>query len=136
MRPPAAWPSALTWNYSVYQDADGKQGPLVYSIDADLQGLTARPQNPSPLVEYGDVEHGGRRHVIANYWNFYGPFDTYLLEGEGSARISLGVGPAPDPHGFLDDLRALVGTRAPIAAQTFTSAPVASECRGTFPVPA
>ena len=129
-------PSITTWSYSVLQDVDGKPGGLVYSIDADLQGLTARPQNPSPLVEYGVVEHGERRHVIANYWNFYGPFETYLLAGEGSGRVSLGLGPSPDPEGLLDDIRALIGTRAPYAAQSFTSAPVASECRGSFPVPA
>ena len=74
--------------------------------------------------------------MIANYWNFYGPFETYLLAGEGSGRVSLGLGPSPDPEGFLDDLRGLIGSRAPYAAQTFTSAPVASECRGSFPVPA
>ena len=52
-------PSVVTWSYSVFQDAGGKPGTLVYSIDADLQGLAVRQQNPSPLVEYGVVEHGG-----------------------------------------------------------------------------
>jgi hypothetical protein len=130
-------PSVVTWDYSVFQYA-GKdaQGPLVYSINADLQGLTALPGNPSPLVEYGVVEHGGRHRVICNQWNFYGPFTTYDLAAEGATRVSLGYGPAPDPEGFARDLQALVGSEPPLAAQTFTSAPVASECRGWFPVPA
>jgi hypothetical protein len=129
-------PTVVTWDYSVFQDAGGQQGPLVYSVEADLRGLTALPANPSPLTEYGTLEHDGRRHVVANQWNFYGPFMTYLLAGEGSSRVSLGLGPAPDPEGLLGDLRELIGTEPPLAAQSFTSPPVASECRGWFPVPA
>ena len=74
--------------------------------------------------------------MVANQWNFYGPFMTYALEGEGTSRVSLGVGPSPDPQGLLADLRELIGSTAPIATQTFTSAPVASECRGWLTVPA
>ena len=130
-------PSVVTWDYSVFQNAaNDQQGPLVYSIDADLQGIAPQPGNPSPLVEYGTLEHGGRTHVVANQWNFYGPFMTYALEGEGTSRVSLGLGPSPDPQGFMADLRELIGSSAPVAAQTFTSAPVASECRGWFTVPA
>jgi hypothetical protein len=130
-------PTVVTWDYSVFQqEANGQQGPLVYSIDADLQGLAPLAGNPSPLVEYGVLEHDGRPRVVANQWNFYGPFMTYALGGEGAARVSLGLGPAADPKGLLKDLRSLIGTSAPVAAQTFTSAPVASECRGWFPVPA
>jgi hypothetical protein len=127
-------PSVVTWDYSVFQDAGGgNQGPLVYSVEVDLRGLDAIPSNPSPLVEYGTLEHDGRARVVANQWNFYGPFTTYRLAGEGAARVSLGLGPAPDPEGLLDDLRALMGSSPPVAAQTFSSAPVASECRGWFP---
>jgi hypothetical protein len=129
-------PTVVTWDYSVLQNADGnKPGPLVYSIDADLQGIAAIPQNPSPLIEYGTREHGGRDHVVANYWNFYGPFMTYPLHREGAERVSMGIGPTPDPKGLIADLRDLIGDRAPVAAQTFTSAPVSSECRPWFMVP-
>ena len=129
-------PTVVTWDYSVFQDAGGAQGPLVYSLEADLRGLTPQPANASPLTEYGTLEHAGRTHVVANQWNFYGPFSTYPLAGEGAARVSLGLGPSPDPEGLLADLGALIGGEAPLAAQTFTSPPVASECRGWFPVPA
>jgi hypothetical protein len=122
-------PAVVTWDYSVLQDADGKQGPLVFSVEADLRGLDAVPENPSPLIEYGTREHRGRTHVVANLWNFYGPFTTYRLAGEASARVSLGVGPAPDPDGVIEDIRELIGSAPPVAAQTFTSAPVSSECR-------
>jgi len=130
-------PSVVTWDYSVFQDAGGgKQGPLVYSVNADLQGLRPLAGNPSPLVEYGVLDHGGGQRLVSNQWNFYGPMETYALVGEGAARVSLGYGPTPDPQGLLDDLRALVGSHTPVAAQIFTSAPVSSECRGWFPVPA
>jgi hypothetical protein len=130
-------PTVVTWDYSVFQAAaGGAQGPLVYSISADLQGLAPAPGNPSALIEYGVVEHTGRKRLIANLWNFYGPFQTYRLGGEDAARVSLGYGPSPDPQGLLADLQALVGSATPVAAQVFTSAPVSSECRGWFPVPA
>jgi hypothetical protein len=129
-------PTVVAWEYSVFQDArNQQQGPLVYSVDADLQGLAPLAANPSPLVEYGTLEEGGRVHVVANYWNFYGPFSTYALAGEGASRVSLGFGPTPDPQGLMEDLKQLVGSEAPVAAQTFDSPPVASECRGWFPVP-
>lgn len=128
-------PTIVTWDYSVFQDAGNQQkGPLVYSVDADLQGIPAIPQNPSPLIEYGTREHGGREHVVANWWNFYGPFMTYGLHGEGD-RISMGIGPQPDKQGLIRDLRDLIGERPPVAAQTFTSQPVSSECRPWFVVP-
>jgi hypothetical protein len=122
-------PAVVTWNYSVLQNSPNNQpGPLVYSIDADLQGIAPQPGNPSPLIEYGTRKLGGRTHVVGNFWNFYGPFMTYPLEDEGASRVSLGVGPSPDPDGLIGDLRELIGTTAPVAAQTFTSAPVSSEC--------
>jgi hypothetical protein len=129
-------PTVVTWDYSVFQHAGAnEQGPLVYSVEADFRGLEALPANPSPLIEYGTREHDGRAHVVANFWNFYGPFTTYRLAGEGAARVSLGYGPSPDPDGLADDLRALMGSAAPVAAQTFASQPVSSECRGWFQVP-
>ena len=129
-------PTVVTWDYSVYEDAgDQKQGPLIFSIDADLQNITPLPQNPSPLIEYGTREHQGREHVVANWWNFYGPFMTYDLHREGAERVSLGIGPQPDPQGLIRDLKGLIGDRSPVAAQTFTSQPVSSECRPWFVVP-
>ena len=129
-------PTVVTWDYSVLQNAEGgKPGPLVYSIDADLQGIAPLPLNASPLIEYGTREHGGRDHVVANHWNFYGPFLTYMLRGEGAERVSMGIGPTPDPKGFIADLRDLIGGEPPVAAQTFTSQPVSSECRPWYVVP-
>ena len=49
-------PTVVTWDYSVFQDAGGgRQGPLVYSIEADLRGIAPLVANPSPLVEYGSL---------------------------------------------------------------------------------
>lgn len=130
-------PTVVTWDYSVFQyESATENGPLVFSIDADLQGIAPLPQNPSPLVEYGTREHGGRTHVVGNHWNFYGPFLTYPLHGAGAGRVSLGLGPAPDPQGLMRDLRELIGEHTPVAAQTFTSAPVSSECRPFYTEPA
>jgi hypothetical protein len=130
-------PTVVTWDYSVFQDAGGgRQGPLVYSIEADLRGIAPLAANPSPLVEYGSLELNGRHHVVANQSSFFGPFMTYPLAHEGAGRVSLGVGPSADPEGLLEDLQTLIGDEPPVAAQTFTSQPVASECRGWLPVPA
>jgi hypothetical protein len=128
-------PSVVTWDYSVFQDDGGKPGTLVYSIEADLQGIAAQAANPSPLIEYDTLQQDGRTRVVANHWSFYGPFSTFDLSGDGAARVSLGLGPSPDPQGLRKDLDALIGDAPPLAAQAFTSAPVASECRGWFQEP-
>ena len=51
-----------------------------------------------------------------------------------SAELTLGTD--PDPTGTLDDVRALIGSSQPIAAQAYTSPPASAENRGWYQVPA
>jgi hypothetical protein len=128
-------PSA-SWDYHVFQDLGGEpdpsrphtpvKGPLIYHLTCDLAGASAVPASPSPLIEYGVLD--GR--LVANFWDFYGPFDTYL-----SVRATIEYGTEHDETGTLRDLRQLIGHSQPIAAQVYTSPPVSAENRGWYQVP-
>ena len=125
-------PSA-SWSYHVYQDLGGEpdpskqhtpvQGLLIYSLDCDLGGESL-PPSLSPLIEYGVLD--GR--LVANFWDFYGPFDTYM-----TARAGITYG--TEPTRTVDDLRRLIGHSRPIAAQVYTSPPVSAENRGWYQIP-
>jgi hypothetical protein len=137
-------PTSTVWQYEVFQDlGDPPQmnqphtpvkGPLIYGLECNLGGVPAVPASPSPLIEYGVlVEAGGARRLVANYWDFYGAFDTYIADG---LNASITLGTDADPTGTLDDVRLLIGDAQPIAAQVFTTPPVSAESRGWYPVPA
>ena len=127
-------PPSASWSYHVYQDLGGEpdptkphtpvQGPLIYSLDCDLGDEPSVPASPSPLIEYGVLD--GR--LVANFWDFYGPFDTYM-----TARAGITYG--TEPTRTLDDLRRLIGHSQPIAAQVYTSPPVSAESRGWYQIP-
>ena len=76
-------------------------GPAAcYSIDGRPAEHHAAAANPSPLIEYGTLEHEGRQHVVANWWNFYGPFMTFDLQPRAPSACRWGIGPEPDPRGL------------------------------------
>jgi hypothetical protein len=126
------------WSYQVFQDKGAPdpynppdphtpvQGALIYSLDCDLGGVSSVPASPSPLIEYGVLD--GR--LVANFWDFYGPFDTYM-----PARATITYGTEHDETGTLRDLRQLIGHSQPIAAQVYTSPPASAESRGWYQVP-
>jgi len=135
------WPPHTFWRYRVYQDPGQasppvKGGPLVFGIDCDLAGAPFVPANPSPLIEYGVLTHAGAPRLVANFWDFYGPFDTYFIAGlDPPWRAKLELGTEPDDQGVIADLKLLIGDAQPIAAQVYTSSPVSAESRGFFLAP-
>jgi hypothetical protein len=136
------YPPLTTWRYEVYQHDQNasppKPGPLVFAVECDLGGAPSAPANQSPLIEYGAVEDENRTvRLVANFWDFYGPFDTYYTAGlDPPWRAELTLGTEPDPKGVIADLKLLIGDTQPVAAQVYTSAPVSAESRGFFPQPA
>lgn len=132
--------SPSTWTYHVYQDRGSPpdpskphtpvKGPLIYGLKCHLGDVQPIPANPSPLIEYGVLDGKG---LVANYWDFYGPFETYMLGSNEHTKITYGT--ERDRSGTLDDLRLLIGDAHPIAAQIFRSPPVSAESRGWFQVP-
>ena len=135
--------SPSTWTYHVYQDLgdppdppkphNAIQGPLIYGLTCHLGGVQPVPANPSPLIEYGVLDD---TTLVANYWDFYGPFDTYMLDAlDPPWRTEITFGTEPDRSKTLEDLRLLIGDAQPIAAQVFTSPPVSAESRPWFQVP-
>ena len=113
------------------------QGRLIYKLTCDLGNRPSVPASPSPLIEFGVLSENGDQHMVANYWDFYGKFDTYIVEGASPPlHADLILGTEPDPSGTIDDLQTLIGASEPIAAQVFTSPPVSAESRGWFFVPA
>lgn len=136
------YPPVTVWSYQVYEDPGNAnpptKGALVFGIDCDLTGVPSAPANCSPLIEYGAVANGtGPKRLIANYWDFYGPFETYdiaSLDPPGRTKLTLGT--KADGQGVIADLKLLIGSAQPYAAQVFTSSPVSAESRGFFPTPA
>ncbi len=124
------------WSYQVYQDLGDSpnpkqphtpvKGPLIYGLECDLGGVPSVPASPSPLIEYGMLD----QRLVANFWDFYGPFDTYMVD-----RAAITYGTEPDPSGTLADLHQLIGHSQPIAAQVYTSPPASAESRGWYQVP-
>jgi hypothetical protein len=140
-------PTATAWDYEVYQDLGDPpnpptphtpvKGPLIYSLSCDLAGVPSTPASPSPLIEYGVLTPAGGPRVVANFWDFYGAFDTYIVDGlDPPFRVDLAVGTSHDPSGTLDDVTFLLDDAQPIAVQVFTTPPVSAESRGWFPLPA
>jgi hypothetical protein len=138
--------SSSTWTYHVYQDLGDPpdpskphaavKGPLIYGLECHLGNVRPVPANPSPLIEYGVLGRGGTKRMVANYWDFYGPFETYMLDAvDPPWRAEITFGTETDPTRTLHDLRLLIGNAQPIAAQVFTSPPVSAESRGWFQVP-
>jgi hypothetical protein len=126
-------PPSSAWSYQVFQSLGPMDphlpanGPLIYGLQCDLTGIASQPASPSPLIEYGVLD--GR--LVANFWDFYGPFDTYMGP---TAELTLGTD--PDPTGTLTDVQELIGASQPIAAQVYTSPPASAESRGWYQVPA
>ena len=133
-------PTVTSWTYSVYQapaQQGGADGPLLWTTTADLLGLTAVPANASPLIEYGyPADANGITRAVANFWSFYGPFETFLFAGNGADRARThGATPPRTTRHTVNDLIALIGDRSPVAAQMFASPPPSAENRGWFTVP-
>jgi hypothetical protein len=132
-----------TWQYGVYEPqppgADPGKPPaassMIFNVKAKLDNLVPEPSNLSPLIEYGTRVLDGREVVAANYWNFFGWFDTYFLTEEDDRRVELTMGPSIDHHRLHQDVRTVIGSQAPLAAQTFTSPPVSSESQAWLEFP-
>jgi hypothetical protein len=126
-------PDVNTWSYGVYEPCDPNKTPppdtMIFEVDADLRGTPAVTSNLSPLIEYGTRTIDGREVVAANFWNFFGWFDTYFLAEDAARKVGLHIGPSIDKHRLRQDVQSLIGTTLPIAAQTFSSAPVSSEAQ-------
>src|SRR5579871_2361224 len=139
------YPPLRSWTYSVYQDLapppdpptaphTAKQGPLIFKVECDLGGALPVHASPSPLIEYGSLpDTAGGQRLVANFWDFYGPFETYFPADASppwTAEVTLGTD--PDPSGTLDDLKLLIGSAQPVAAQVYASPPASAESRGWF----
>jgi hypothetical protein len=126
-------PDVNTWGYGVYEPCDPTKTPppdtMIFEVDADLRGTPAVISNLSPLIEYGTRTIDGRQVVAANFWNFFGWFDTYFFDEDAARKVKLHLGPSIDKHRLRQDVQSLIGTTLPIAAQTYASAPVSSEAQ-------
>ena len=89
-------PSVTTWGYSVYQDVQGAQGPLIWTVAADFTASVKGFANPSPLPEYGILNENGVNRIVQNQWTFYGPFDQYLFFTQ-KPNVQITYGTQADP---------------------------------------
>jgi hypothetical protein len=136
---------ATSWQYAVHSTPSNTLPPgtdppdqtMMFQISADLSDVPVSTANSTALIEYGSVLYENQLRVIANFWNFFGKFDTYLLDADRARDVTLTFGSGPgsyDPYDTRRDVADVIGTTLPVAAQVFTSAPVSSECRGFFPL--
>jgi hypothetical protein len=139
--------SVTTWDYSVLESIPPtpalakeypfvdltKPGPLIYQLQADVAGVPTVAANASPLIEYG-VNPYGSQVVVANFWNFFGAFQTAFLTPEQAAKVTLTLGSTDDPQGLRRDLQNLCANRLPVAVQSFDSPVVSAEGGPWFPV--
>jgi hypothetical protein len=134
---------STAWSYQVYQDLSDssnphvpQQGPLIYGLECDLAGIPSVPGSPSPLIEYGVLAQAGAApQVVANFWDFYGPFETYMpAAGSPPLTAEILLGTHQDATGTIGDLKALIGHSNPVAAQVYTSPPASAESRGWYTV--
>ncbi len=129
-------PDVKRWTYAVYKHPDSDTTPttappadrMIFKVDADLTGTAPVISDLSPLIEYGTREIDGRTVVAANHWTFFGSFDTYVLDADAGRKVTVHLGPT-DVNRLRQDVQDLIGSTPPIAAQTFTSAPVSSEAQ-------
>jgi hypothetical protein len=132
-------PDVNTWSYGVYEPCDPTTPPppdtLIFSVDADLRGTPPVVANLSPIIEYGTRSVDGRDVLAANFWNFFGWFDTYFFDEDAARKVKLHLGPSFDKYRLRQDVQALIGTTPPLAAQTFASAPVSSEAQAWLEAP-
>lgn len=128
-------PKVRTWTYAVYEPRQepAPQDPppaskMIFKVHADLTGTAPVISDLSPLIEYGTREIDGRTVVAANHWTFFGSFDTYFFTEDAARKVNVHLGPT-DLHRLRQDVQDLIGSTPPVAAQTFTSAPVSSEAQ-------
>lgn len=134
---------STSWTYEVFEDVSKSSNPhvpqkghLIYGLQCDLEGIPSVPASPSPLIEYGVLAQASAGpQVVANFWDFYGPFETYVPEAGGTPlRAEILLGTHHDTTGTIDDLRLLIGGSQPLAAQVYTSPPASAESRGWYTV--
>ena len=74
------------WGFRVNDPKDDKSA--IFTCVVDLDGLTARPANPSPITEYGTFQ--GR--TIGCRWNILQPMELTMLAGHEAPRVRLMYG--------------------------------------------
>ena len=108
---------------------------MIFHVNAKLNHLRRAVQPlAADRVRHPQARREGRGRR-ANYWNFFGWFDTYFLSEEEGRRVDLTMGPSIDHYRLHEDVRTVIGTQAPLAAQTFTSPPVSSESQAWLEFP-
>ena len=102
-------PDVNTWSYGVYEPSDPTKTPpadtMIFEVDADLRGTPSVISNLSPLIEYGTRTIDGREVVAANFWNFFGWFDTYFFDEDAARKVKLHLGPSIDKHRLRQDVQ-------------------------------
>jgi len=114
-----------SWGFRV--DDPKESAKAIFTCVVNTAGLTAIPGNISPITEYGF--HDGK--LIGCRWNILQPFDTFFLDKKHGDAVKLTLGASH--HQMRQDMAALLDGVAPVAVQTFNSAPAAIQSRAYYP---
>ena len=126
-------PGQKTWAVTCFDcnpapdptDKKACRAHTVFTLLVDTCNLDGYLSNGSPQVEYGVLD--GR--PIGSNWSMNGPFTSWCPLPSKRAKLSMGG----SAHPMCTDMKKLLG-RAPkaVAAQLFTSPPVAAEPRAYY----
>lgn len=149
--------SPSKWSYSVSSairsggtpaDPVFSQGPEIYSLEIDLDGISPIGANATEFVEYGhlgllpphreltqegfawtDDHPAPTGALVGGRWNLYGTVN--VAEVGASTSFSLTFGPAENSS-MMTDMKRLLCGRRPIAVGVFESPPAAAESRAFY----
>jgi hypothetical protein len=121
-------PSVTTWTFTCNDpNHPNSKEDAIFTVEADLQGVSYVPGNFSPITEYG--QHEGK--LIGCRWNILQPNQVYLLKADEQKRVQLTYGTSD--HVMGADLRKLIGDASAVAVRTIASPPVAVQARAYYP---
>lgn len=116
--------SVATWAFTC-NDPE-MPATTIFSVSADLSGLTAVPADIAPQTEYGLFQ----TRLIGCRWNMLQPSRAYLLGDGDRSRVQLHLGESG--HAMRRDVATLLAGVPPAAVRTFQSQPAAIQSRAYF----
>lgn len=117
-------PSVSTWAFTCNDPVT--PATSIFSVSADLNGLSAVTADISPQTEYGLFNN----RLIGCRWNMLQPGRAWLLNDADARRVQLQLGDSSHP--MRGDIEALIGGTPAAAVRTFQSLPAAIQSRAYF----
>jgi hypothetical protein len=113
-------PHPLRWSFACLDPGDAAK--TIFSVAANLEGLSPAAADVSPITNYSMV--GGK--LVGCRWNILGEYDCYDLSHHAD-RLQMQLGESS--HAMRASLTSLIGGASARAVRMYLSPPVASQAR-------